>query len=234
MELGRRWSGRKRSGGKRKGKWLVNDVQRWAGLYRVLEDGVDIGTEAWTREVGSDQIRLTSIVNRTDEDEYEEEIEIILDPDWRPLQVSIDRETADGDRRYVGRRVGSAWISQIVRESGPMRTATLPFDKDTHVDYFTAHTNSVTMHRLALQPESGQEIEVVFIDPDTWTPSLVRQKYARQADPEPFEVGGVAVARAYEYLGASGVEYIIWTDDNDIVVRYEDLFEIVELHSVIS
>jgi hypothetical protein len=211
----------------------VNDVQRWAGLYRVLEDGIDIGTEVWTREVGTDQIRLTSLVTRTDEDEYEEEIEIILEPNWRPLQVNIDRETADGNRRYVGRRVGSAWISQIVRESGPMRTATLEFDEGTHVDYFTAHTNSVTMHRLALEEETGQEISVVFIDPDTWTPSLVRQKYARLKDPEPFEVGGYKVSRSYHYQGASGVEYTIWTDDNDIILRYEDLFEVVELNTVI-
>ncbi|MEX2425990.1 MAG: putative glycolipid-binding domain-containing protein [Thermomicrobiaceae bacterium] len=210
----------------------MEDVQRWAGLYRVLDDGADVGTEAWTREVGSDQIRLTSVVNRTDEDEYEEEIEIILEPDWRPLQMTIDRATADGDRRYVGRRVGSAWISQIVRESGPMRTATQPFDSDTHLDYLTAHTNSVTMHRLALGQETGQEIAVVYIDPDTWTPSLVRQKYARLADPEPFEVAGLQVARAYEYLGASGMEYTIWTDENDIILRYEDLFEIVELHNI--
>jgi hypothetical protein len=211
----------------------VNDVQRWAGLYRVLEDGIDIGTEVWTREVGADQIRLTSVVTRTDEDEYEEEIEIILEPNWRPLQVNIDRETAEGNRRYVGRRVGSAWISQIVRESGPMRTATLEFDEATHVDYFTAHTNSVTMHRLALEEETGQEISVVFIDPDTWTPSLVRQKYARFKDPEPFEVGGYTVSRAYHYQGASGVEYTVWTDDNDIILRYEDLFEVVELNTVI-
>jgi hypothetical protein len=212
----------------------MNNVQRWAGLYRVLEDGVDIGTEAWTREIGDDQIRLTSITTRTDEQEYEEEIEIILEPDWRPLQVNIDRDTADGNRRYVGRRVGSAWISQIVRESGPMRTATLEFDEHTHVDYFTAHTNSVTMKRLALEEETGTEISVVFIDPDTWTPSLVRQKYARLKDPEPFEVSGRQVTRAYLYQGASGVEYTVWTDDNDIILRYEDLFEIVELHSVLS
>lgn len=211
----------------------MNDVRRWAGLYRVLEGGVDVGTEAWTREVGADQVRLTSIINRTDEDEYEEEIEIILEPDWRPLQVNIDRESAEGTRRYIGRRVGSAWISQIVRESGPMRTATLAFDKSTHVDYFTAHTNSVTMHRLALQPESGQEIDVVYIDPETWNPSMVRQKYARLRDPEPFDIGGYQAAHAWTYLGASGVEHQVWTDENDIILRYEDVFEIVELHNVI-
>jgi hypothetical protein len=211
----------------------VNDVQRWTGLYRVLEDGVDVGTEAWTREIGTDQIRLTSVFTRTDEIEYEEEIEIILEPDWRPLQLNIDRETADGERRYVGRRVGRAWISQIFRESGPMRTATLEFDEQTHVDYFTAHTNSVTMHRLGLSQDTGQEISAVFIDPNTWIPSLVRQKYARLPDPEPFEVSGQQVTRAYHYQGASGVEYTIWSDDNDIILRYEDQFEIVELHSVL-
>jgi hypothetical protein len=211
----------------------MNDVRRWAGLYRMLEDGVDIGTEAWTREVGPDQVRLTSIITRTDEMEYEEEVEIILEPNWRPLQVTVDRESAEGTRRYVGRRVGSAWISQVVRESGPMRTATLQFDESTHVDYLTAHTNSVTMHRLALAPETGQEISVVFIDPNTWTPTLVRQKYARLQDPEPFEVNGYQVSRAYQYQGASGVEYMIWADDDDFILRYEDVFEVVELNSVI-
>ncbi len=211
----------------------MNDVQRWAGLTRVLEDGADVGTEAWTREVGSDQIRLTSVITRTDELEFEEEIEIILEPNWRPLQVNIDRESAEGTRRYVGRRVGSAWISQIVRESGPMRTATLEFDEETHVDYFTAHTNSVTMKRLQLSPETGTEISVVFIDPDTWTPSLVRQKYLRLADPTPFDINGFEATRAYQYQGASGVEYAVWTDDEDIILRYEDVFEIVERHSVL-
>jgi hypothetical protein len=210
----------------------VNDVQRWAGLYRILEDGIDVGTEAWTREVGSDQIRLTSVITRTDDDS-EEEIEVILDPDWRPLQLNIDRESSEGTRRYIGRRVGSAWISQVVRESGPMRTATLEFNMDTHVDYFTTHTNSVTMHRLALDEETGREISVVFINPDTWTPAIVKQKYARLKDPEPFEVGGQTVVRGYHYQGASGVEYLIWTDSNDIILRYEDVFEMVEMTSVI-
>ena len=211
----------------------MNEPQRWAGLYRMLEDGVDVGTEAWTREVGSDQIRLTSVINRTDEQEFEEEVEIILEPDWRPLQINIDRESAEGTRRYVGRRVGSAWISQIVRESGPMRTATLEFDEQTHVDYFTAHTNSVTMKRLQLAPESGTEISVVFIDPDTWNPSLVRQKYARLADPEPFDITGYKATREYRYQGSSGIEYAVWTDDEDIILRYEDVFEIVERNKVI-
>jgi hypothetical protein len=211
----------------------MNDVQRWAGLYRVLEDGADIGTEAWTREIASNQIQLTSVITRTDEMEYEEEVEIILEPNWRPLQVTVDRESPEGTRRYVGRRVGSAWISQIVRESGPMRTATLEFDESTHVDYFTAHTNSVTMHRLALKPETGQEISVVFIDPITWTPTLVRQKYARLPDPDPVEINGYQATRSYLYQGASGVEYTIWADENDLILRYEDVFEIVELNNVL-
>lgn len=211
----------------------MNEVQRWAGLSRVLEDGVDVGTEAWTREIGSDQIRLTSVITRTDEEEYEEEIEIILEPDWRPIQLNIDRESAEGTRRYVGRRVGNAWISQIIRESGPMRTATLEFDDETHVDYFTVHTNSATMKRLQLRPETGTEVSVVFVDPDTWTPSLVRQKYARQADPDPFDINGYLATREYRYQGVSGVEYAIWTDDEDIILRYEDVFEIVECHSVV-
>ncbi len=211
----------------------MDDVQRWAGLYRVLEDGMDIGTEAWTREVGSDQIRLTSFITRSDDAEFEEEIEIILEPDWRPLQVNIDRETSEGTRRYVGRRVGNSWISQVIRESGPMRTATLAFDESTHVDYFTAHTNSVSIQRLPLNPRSGQEIDVVFIDPDTWTPSLVRQKYARQDDPEPFEVAGVMATREWLYQGMSGVEFRIWTDDLNIILSYEDTFETVEYHTVV-
>lgn len=211
----------------------MSDTQRWAGIYRVLEDGAEIGTEAWTREVGPDQIRLTSIVNRMDEDEYEEEIELILEPDWRPLQLNIERTTAEGERRYVGRRVGSAWISQVIRESGPMRTATIEIDADTHIDYMTAHTNGVTIHRLGLAPETGQEIDVVYVDPDTFNPSSVRQKYARLPDPEPFEIAGQQATRAYLYQGASGVEYTIWTDDNGIVLRYEDLFEMLEFNTVL-
>lgn len=210
----------------------MEDVQRWAGLYRILEDGIDIGTEAWTREVGSDQIRLTSFITRSDDVEFEEEIEIILDPDWRPLQVNIDRETGEGTRRYVGRRVGRSWISQVIRESGPMRTATLAFDESTHVDYFTAHTNSVTMARLPLKPRTGQEIDVVYIDPETWTPSLVRQKYARQDDPEPFEIAGVMATQEWLYQGVSGIEYLIWTDEQNIILRYEETFETVEFHTV--
>jgi hypothetical protein len=211
----------------------MSDVQRWTGLYRILEDGVDVGTEVWTREVGDDQVRLTSFISRTDEDEYEEEIEIILEPNWRPLQIDIERTAPEGDRRYVGRRVGSAWISQVFRESGPMRTATLAFDAETHLDYFTAHTNSVTMRRLALEVESSREIDVVFVSPETFTPSLVRQKYVRLADPELFEIAGNVATRAYRYQGASGLEYVIWTTSDDIILRYEDVFEIVELNAVI-
>ncbi len=211
----------------------MSDLQRWAGIYRVLEDGIDVGTEAWTREIGPDQVRLTSVVTGMSEDEFEEEIELILDPDWRPLQLNIDRESEEGERRYVGRRVGSAWISQVFRESGPMRTVTLEFGEDTHLDYFTAHTNSVTIERLNLAPGNGLEIDVVFVDPDTYTPSLVRQKYVRLDDPEPFEIAGQAARHAYLYQGASGQEYTIWTNENRIILRYEDLFEALEINPVL-
>jgi hypothetical protein len=207
----------------------VTEIRRRAGIYRIIDDGLDVGTEAWTREVGPDGIRLTSVINRIDDEEFEEEIEITLDAGWNPLEVNVERTSTEGDRRYVGRRVGDAWISQIFRESGPMRTVTLPFDDETHVDYFTPHTNSVTIQRLALSPETGQEIEVVFIDPDTYTPTLVRQKYARLANPEPFEVAGATVTRAYHYQGASGFESTIWTEDNGIILRYEDLFEALDI-----
>jgi hypothetical protein len=213
----------------------MSDAQRWAGIYRVIEDDIDVGTEAWTREVSVNGVRLTSVINRTDErGEFEEEVDITLDRQWRPLTLNVERTTADGERRYVGRRVGDAWISQVFRETGPMRTTTLPFGDDTHVDYLTAHTNGVTIHRLDLAPQTGQEIEVVFIDPIAFTPSIVRQHYLRLADPEPFEIAGEMATREYQYRGASGVEYLIWTDDSGIILRYEDLFEAIQFNRASS
>jgi hypothetical protein len=209
----------------------VNDVTRWAGIYRIIEDDVDSGTEAWTREIEPEGIRLTSVINRIGNEEFEEEVELNLDAGWVPAELTIERSSPLGDRRYVGRRVGDAWISQIFRESGPMRTVTLPFTPETHIDYLTAHTNGISITRLGLDVESGQEIDVIFVDPDTYTPTLVRQKYARLADPEPFEVAGQVASQAYLYQGASGVEYTIWTDDNHIVLRYEDLFEMLDISS---
>lgn len=208
----------------------MSNARRWAGIYRMIDDEVDVGTEAWAREVGPEGIRLTSVINRFDDEEFEEELEITLEPDWTPSEISVERTSEEGSRRYIGRRVGDAWISQMFRESGPMRTATLPFDQFTHVDYMTAHTNSVTIERLALEPETGQEIDVVFIDPETYVPSLVRQKYARLADPEPLEIAAGAYAtRAYLYQGASGVEHTIWTDDEGIILRYEGVFEVLDI-----
>jgi hypothetical protein len=211
----------------------MNAVDRWTGVYRIIDDGADIGTEAWTREVGQDEIRLTSVINRINQDvDLEEELDITLTADGQPVSVNIERESQDGIRRYIGRRVGNAWISQVFRESGQMRTITLEFDDETHVDCFTAHTNSITIQRLGLEVGEGQEIVVVFVDPDSYNPSLVHQQYSRLSDPEPFEVAGHEAGHAYRYQGASGVEYTIWTDKNGLVLRDEDLFEAVEMTGV--
>jgi hypothetical protein len=215
----------------RERQWEVymSHVQRWVGVYRMLSEDGDIGTEAWTREVGPDGVRLTSVINRFDDDEFEEEFELNLDATWVPKDCTIERTSQAGTRRYVGRRVGDAWISQIFRESGPMRTMTLPINDSMHLDYLTAHTNAASIHRLSLERETGTEIDVIFIDPDTWTPSTVKQKYARLADPIPVDIAGETATRAYRYQGSSGLEYTIWTNEDEIILRYEDLFESIDI-----
>jgi hypothetical protein len=203
---------------------------RWrSGVYRILGDAADSGTEAWSHEIGPDRVRLTSVVMRTAPELFEEEIDIELDGDWRPVRLTVERSSSLGERRYVGRRVGDAWISQVFRESGPLKTVTQPFGADTHVDYFTPHTNRITIQRLALEPGEMSQIEVVFIDPETFTPALVRQVYTRLPDPSAEPIGGAPAARRYRYQGASGFKSTILVDDEGVILRYDDLFELIEV-----
>ncbi len=191
------------------------------GVYQIVEEGEDAGRERWTLAIGPEAVSFRSEIERRLPEARAERLALDLGPDWAPRSLAVRVRSDAGERHYQGRRVGRSWISQVVREDGTLRTVTLPFDDGTHVDYFTPHTNSVTIHRLALRPGEGRDIDVVFIDPASLRPTLARQRYERLADD--------AGRPRYRYTNlGSGFQAIIWTDALGIVTRYEGLFALEE------
>jgi hypothetical protein len=206
----------------------MSAISRRSGIYRILDGDIDLGTEAWSEEAGESGARLTSVVMRTGPEPFEEEIEIEVDVLWRPVRLTVDRSSALGTRRYIGRQVGGAWISQIFREQGTLKTVTLEYDAMTHVDYFTPHTNRITIQRLDLDVGGGGTIDVVFIDPDSFVPVRVRQTYTRLPD-SAGTIGGAQAVRHYRYEGSSGFRREITVDGDGVILRYDGLFELIDL-----
>lgn len=136
-----------------------------SGICRIFDQGREAGVERWRFEPGAGALTFTSEVERTEPVPWQDLLTLRLSSDWRPRALTARVTTPDGTRRYHGRRAGDSWVSQIVAQDGSVEIVTLPFDDNTHINYFTLHTNTVTIRRLGLRPGERREIDVISIEP---------------------------------------------------------------------
>ncbi len=98
-----------------------------------------------------------------------------------------------------------------------------PWGAGTHLDYLSPAFNAITAQRL----EGTSEIEVVYLEPVTLEPIVMRQRYElvhREIVDTP--AGRfLAVRWRYTALG-SGWTSELWVAD-DVVVRYDRAFELI-------
>jgi hypothetical protein len=193
-----------------------------AGTYHVIAaDGSVEATEDFRCAPGPMGWRYFSEVDTSEPVPHHETIDVAVDASWRPVRLRVDSGDhqllleADGDRL-------AGW-----RDGEPIET---PWHPEMHLDYLSPAFNAITCRRLT----ATTEIEVVFVDPYTLEPHVVRQRYEFHGDEETeTPVGTFAAARwtytALEDDGSSGQEPG-WTSElwcaQDVVVRYDRLFRL--------
>jgi hypothetical protein len=185
-----------------------------AGAYSVFDgDGSVEGTEDFRCAPGPMGWRYFSEVDTAEPVPHHETIDVAVDADWRPVRLRIDSGAhhilleADGDR-----------LSGF-RDRLPIET---PWHQEMHLDYLSPAFNAITCRRLT----DTTEIEVVFVDPYTLEPRVVRQRYDLRGDEEVETPAGTFDATRWTYTELDGG----WTSElwcaQDVVVRYERLFRL--------
>jgi hypothetical protein len=187
------------------------------GRYDVLaEAGRPVGTEEIRCAAGPAGWRWFSEIETVVPEPHRETVDLTVDGAWRPVRLRIRTGAheavlaVDGDR-LVGRRDGEP--------------VDLPFGPASELDYLTPACNAVTATRLG----RSAEIEVVYLDPYTLAPSLVRQRYELEGPDEVATPVGRFEATRWTYTSLdSGWTARFWLAA-DLVVAYEGLFELKEL-----
>ena len=183
------------------------------GRYTVLgDDGAPSGTEDFRCAPGPMGWRYFSDI-RTD---HHEIVDIAVDRDWRIARLRIDT----GEHDILLEPRGDTLTGYRDR-----REIEIPYGPQMHLDYFTPATNAITCRRLT----ETTEIEVVYLEPVTLEPTMVRQRYElqrpRAASTTPV---GTFEATRWTYTSLdSGWTADLWIA-GDTVVRYDRLFTLEE------
>ncbi len=184
------------------------------GRYTVMDgDGSPIGTEEFRCAPGPMGWRYFSDVQTSVPEPHHEVVDLTVDAAWRPVRTRIATGSHEillsaGADRLVGFLDG--------------RAVETPWGPDHHLDYLSPAYNAVTVNRLA----GTEEIEVVYLDPVTCQPTIVRQRYELLGNDEvATPVGRFAAARWRYTALSSGWSRELWAAA-DVVVRYDGLFEL--------
>jgi hypothetical protein len=184
------------------------------GDYTILgEDGSVVGAEHFRCAPGPVGWRYFSEIDTTEPVEHHEIVDVAVDADWRPVRLRIDTGAhdllleADGDR-LTG-----------FRDREPIET---PWHPEMHLDYLSPAFNVVTCRRLT----ATTEIEVVFVDPYTLEPRVVRQRYELHGEEQVETQVGAFTADRWTYTALdSGWNSELWCAQ-DVIVRYDRLFRL--------
>jgi hypothetical protein len=185
-----------------------------AGTYAVLAaDGSVEATEAFRCAPGPVGWRYFSEVDTSDPVAHHETIDVVVDAAWRPVRLRVD----SGDHSLL-LEAGADRLAGY-RDGAEIET---PWHPEMHLDYLSPAFNAITCRRLT----ATDDIEVVFVDPYTLEPHVVRQRYELRGDEDvETPVGTFAATRwTYTALG-SGWTSELWCAQ-DVVVRYDGLLRL--------
>ena len=158
--------------------------------------------------------RYVSEIQRDEPTPHGEVVDVAVDDEWRIVRARVDTEEHSvalepRDRSLTG-----------VRDGEPIEVAWGP---DMHLDYLTPAMNAITAKRLA----GTTEIDVVYLEPVTLEPTVVRQRYELLGTEEVETPVGTFHADRWRYTALDSG----WTSDlwvaGDVVVRYDRAFDLI-------
>jgi hypothetical protein len=186
------------------------------GRYTVQDgDGRPVGTEGFRCAPGPSGWRYVATIATSDPEPHREVVDLVVDDGWRPVRVRID----SGDHQVLLSVEGDRLTGH--RDGEPIE---MPFGPEVEIDYLSPCFNAVTARRL----DRTDEIEVVYLEPVTIEPIKARQRYEREAEEDVDTPVGRFRARKWQYTSLdSGWSRPFWLA-GDVVVRFQDLFELEE------
>jgi hypothetical protein len=186
------------------------------GRYTVLDgEGQAVGTEEFRCAAGPAGWRYAASITTSDPEPHGELVDLVVDAAWRPVRLRIDT----GSHQLMVSPAGDRLTG--VRDGEPVD---LPFGPEVELDYLSPCFNAVTAVRLG----GTAEIEVVYLEPVTCEPVRVGQRYELEGKED--VATSVGRFRADRWLFTaldSGWSRQFWLA-GDVVVRFEDLFELDE------
>ena len=187
-----------------------------AGRYTVQDgSGRAVGTESFRCAPGPAGWRYFAEIETAVPEPHREIVDFVVDDAWRPVRLRIDTGSHDLAMVVEGGR------ATAVLDGAPVD---VPFGAEVELDYLSPCFNAVTANRLG----RTADIEVLYFRPVTCEPVPMRQRYELEGEEEiETPVGRLRAARwRYTALG-SGFTRPLWVA-GDLVVAYEDVFELAE------
>lgn len=135
-----------------------------------------------------------------------------LDPNWRPLFLTVERWNDAGHARLTLERDGDGWSL----DGAPRPDLDGAEAPDISV---TPFCNTLPIRRLAHAPGESRTLDVAYVDGPAMTVQRSRQRYLRK---------GRDLVRYVDLGVAAGFEADLRIDDRGLVLAYEGLFERLE------
>jgi len=158
--------------------------------------------------------RYFSEIHRDEPTPHGEIVDVVVDDAWGIVRARIET----GAHSIVleprdGSLIGGLDGEEIQIGWGP----------DMHLDYLTPAMNAITGKRL----DSSAEIEVVYLEPVSLEPTLVRQRYELLGSDLVTTPVGRFESERWRYTALeSGWTSELWLA-HDVVVRYDRAFELI-------
>jgi hypothetical protein len=186
-----------------------------SGRYAVRgRSGDVVGTEDFRCAPGPMGWRYFSEIHRDEPTPHGEIVDVVVDDAWRIVRARIETgrhsillEPSDGSL------IGPLDGEEIQIGWGP----------DMHLDYLTPAMNAITAMRL----DRSAEIDVVYLEPVSLEPTLMRQRYELLGTELVATPVGRFESERWRYTALTSA----WTSElwvaHDVVVRYDRAFELI-------
>ena len=177
--------------------------------------GAEVGAEEFRAGRAPAGWRYFSTIRTSMPEPHAETVDVVVADDGSLVRVHIDTGTKNLLLAPDGDSLSGTSDGEPVE---------LPWGPDVHLDYLSPCFNAITAARL----EGTAEIDVLYLDPVTCDPRRVRQRYEWLGPEAVATPAGTFEAGAWRYTALdSGWSRRLWVA-GDIVVAYEDLFELIQ------
>jgi hypothetical protein len=158
--------------------------------------------------------RYFSEIQRDEPTPHREIVDVVVDDAWRIVRARIETgEHSIALEPRDGSLIGTLDDEEIQ----------IAWGLDMHLDYLTPAMNAITAMRL----DASAEIDVVYLQPVSLEPTLVRQRYELLGtDLVATQVGRFESERWRYTALESGWTSELWVADH-VVVRYDRAFELI-------